>query len=732
MTAARWSRVALVLLAAALLVAAFVYPTDPLPGGGKTLQGWWLSTAAFALLVLAWGLGTAWQRTSWLVALFVAGTAAQLGLTQPLWLQWLKLPPWMPETKFDLVLRGALLLQIVAVPVLATRLERRFWQALRRFFTPLRLLVALGLFVVCAAHISLYYPTGKMPVWFQQLAMVGVLFSINFLHVTLIAGSFPRRELLEWRDRLASRIGFPGTPGAPSAWDRRLPWILAAAATLAPALVTVVVFELQPRVDEVTYLLQASHLAEGRLTGDHPPIVEPFAVYSFHSLDGKWFGTNNPGWPSALAVGVFFGLPWLVNPLLGGLGAWFVHRLVRRWADMGTAHAVTFLLVVSPWALYLAGSLMTHTVTLPLLAGSWLLLERVRSGGHWMQALPAGMCLGYVGLVRPLEGLLLAVATGLGCLGLFRPRIGWRALVLFILGGAVVAGLALPYNNYLTGDPLVFPFESYIQGQWSNRLGFGDAGPPGWGLLDPWPGHHLRDVLVALDQNFYNLNFELFGWTTGSLIFVVAHLLAGRWSRLDRFLMMLCLILMAGYTLYWFSGGSGYGARYWYSMLIPMCWLTVRGVQTVAGYVARFLPAPEAGVRVAAVAGMLIVVSIGCFPSWRAVGHFWEYRGSHTDYRKLERENDFGKSLVFVRSPSPSDFLSAYSRNPSRLDSDRPLYVKDLGPETNGKLARAFPDRQVWLLEGRENHKDRARVVAGPLPPGTTPPDAGPAPSVVE
>ena len=65
--------------------ASFFVPTSAQEGGGRTLEGWWVSQSGLALGLAAVALGSGWLKAAWLGAIFLLGTAAQLTLTSPLW-----------------------------------------------------------------------------------------------------------------------------------------------------------------------------------------------------------------------------------------------------------------------------------------------------------------------------------------------------------------------------------------------------------------------------------------------------------------------------------------------------------------------------------------------------------------------------------------------------------------------------------------------------------------------
>ncbi len=286
------------------------------------------------------------------------------------------------------------------------------------------------------------------------------------------------------------------------------------------------------------------------------------------------------------------------------------------------------------------------------------------------------------------------------------------------VGGLIVAGLLFPYNNALTGHPLHTPHSISAGARWypgGDRLGFGpDVGNLGWVHLDPLPGHGPIDVILNAHQNLFMTNFELFGWSCGSLVLVALLLLWQRLDRNDRLFLGLTVAIAAGYGVYWFSGGPDFGARYWYLILIPLVVLTARGLQEARR---RW---PESGgstigsARVSAfVVAASLIALINVMP-WRSLGKYHNYRDMSADMARLARTCQFGHSLVFVRGNDISDYPAALIFNPPTLESPGTIYARDLGPENRQSVAQHFPERPVWIVAADPATAGRFTVVDGP------------------
>src|SRR5690606_28243907 len=136
------------------------------------------------------------------------------------------------------------------------------------------------------------------------------------------------------------------------------------------------------------------------------------------------------------------------------------------------------------------------------------------------------------------------------------------------------------------------------------------------------------------------------------------------------------------------------GARYWYLMVLPLVWLTVRGFRTAQERLA--VAVPDAPARVAVLLAVCVLMAASIYVPWRAVGRYRNYRGFHDGYRELVARHGLDHALVLVSTEAANDFASAFTLNRAGLDRPGPVFARDLGPEANAALLRAFPDRKAW------------------------------------
>ncbi len=698
----------------ALIVLAIVLPQFRQPSDFLKPTAWFLVVSGLAMILVGAGQLTRWQRAAALLALALAGQACSLQLIDAgpaIRLQHYFAWRDMLNSFRALFLLG--LLGQTAIVVWGARSARpEFKQHLFRLLTAPQAVILL----ICLAFAGATFSRSPLR-YGAELVLAGWIYVINALNLSLVVAAMPG-DAFGW---LKSRFARGAETGAlKSRWDRLLPWLAAGWVVTAASALSWLAFDRIPHIpDEVAYLFQAKYFAYGRLCLPAPPDAAAFAIPHTINDGARWYSIFPPGWPVLLALGVRLGAPWLMNPLLGGATVLLAHKLIARLYTRAFAHIAVGLLALSPMFLFMSASLMSHPLSVVCLLIAWLGVHNAQSGGAGWGAI-AGLALGWLVLTRTFEGALIGVATGIWALSAWGRRLKTPALLALGLTSIAVGGLVLPYNMALTGRALYDPITKYFDEKYypgCNRLGFGaDIGNVGWTGLDPLPGHGPLDAVINANQNTYMLNFELFGWSCGSLIFVALMLLWGKRCASDWLFLALIIAIVGGHSFYWFSGGPDIGARYWYQALLPLVVLTVRGVEAVRERLSAAGSAMAHRLWVL-VALASAVAFINVVP-WRALDKYHHYRGMRADIRKLSRDHGFGHSLVLIRSASSNPFpeySSAAIFNPPSLDRPGPIYARDLGPQRSAALREHFADRAIWIVAAPSLTGGSMQVMAGPL-----------------
>jgi hypothetical protein len=330
----------------------------------------------------------------------------------------------------------------------------------------------------------------------------------------------------------------------------------------------------------------------------------------------------------------------------------------------------------------------------------------------------AGSSLGALFLTRPLEGVTISIVIFLWALGLWGKRINFKSLAGMVVAASLIGSLHLAYNAIQTGNPFYFPVERYFDEEYypgANGLGFGpNKGNVGWEHIDPIPGHGLIDIVINTNQNLYLLNFETFGWISGSLIFLLAFVVWWKYRQPDKFLLAIMAITILGSYLYFFSGVPDFGARYWYQLLLPVTILTVRGVEELQSRWNERGGSTNGKIKIATYLFVASLISLLTFVPWRGFGKYVNYRGMRSDVNHIAERCDFGKSLVIVRGIDKSDYPSAFVYNPVDLNAPVPIYVREVGGDVTNRIRAIYSDRPIWVIEGSNELGGEFRIVESP------------------
>lgn len=658
-------------------------------------------SAAIAAVVFSTTLGTRWMRPGAWLALGILGQAAAL--------QWIDAGPLIhyqhlrsPEYlvgRIDIAVVLGLQSMLVIAGIRRRRKTIHEW--LKRYLHGWRLWAAAAVILLPSAAVS-----RDVRFYAIELLLASVVQLINLGNLILIAASVPSNAIAGIRDWFKGWLGRDSDAYAPTI-DK---FAVAAALWVAciAALLSVIVYERHPHVpDEVSYLYHARYFAKGMLSMPVPAAPDAFDVDLLDINNGRWFSPVPPGWPAVLAIGTWFGVPWLVNPILSGLNILLAYLLVQYFETRRTARLVVLLLCVSPWYLFMGMNFMTHAFTLTCALLACCGVAESKRGGSFGWALLGGAGLGIGSLIRPLDGLIAAAIAGIWAIS--GRRVSFRLLAAMGISTVFFAGLTLPYNRMLTGNATKAPIMAYVDrhyGAGINDIGFGPQRGWGW-QLDPYPGHTLFESFINDNLNTFSANVELFGWATGSLFLVVATLLFSRGERrrVDYAMLAAIAVVLAGYTFYWYSGGPDFGARYWFLAIIPLLVLSARGLRALEG---------QFGSRALVAIAFLGLMAVVNYMPWRGIDKYHRYLRMHPDVPALAAQHQFGRSLVLIRGERHPDFASAVIYNPLDLNADAPIYAWDKTPEARLQAIHAYPDRPIWVLDGPSRTGQGFRVVSGP------------------
>ncbi len=237
--------------------------------------------------------------------------------------------------------------------------------------------------------------------------------------------------------------------------------------------IAVVEYRGQPHIyDASAYLFAAKMYASGQLSVPAPLASNLFPGPFMVIFNGRWFGQYEPGTSLTLVPGVWLGVPWLVEPVLGTLALLGIGLTAARLYDRRVATLAVLLGCLSPFYTYLAASYLSHTVALFYLVwGLWALLRFVQSESGW-NVLICGCCFGMAVLTRDLVALLYIAILVPGVVMITwergkysRQRLHWLTwLLVLVLIGAVFFYLYVGFNLLLTGEAFTTPRNLFFPG----------------------------------------------------------------------------------------------------------------------------------------------------------------------------------------------------------------------------------------------------------------------------
>jgi len=471
-------------------------------------------------------------------------------------------------------------------------------------------------------------------------------------------------------------------------------------------------YHAEPHIyDASAYLFAAKMYAIGQLSVPLPPATDRFPGPFMVQFNGHWFGQYAPGTSLTLVPGIWLGVPWLVEPILGTLALLGIGLVAARLYDRRVATLAVVLGTLSPFYSYLAASYLSHAVALFYLVwGLWALVRFAQREANWNLPL-AAVFFGMAGLTRDLVALLFAAIALLGVLALSwrRLRKDWRRWgvsgAVSVAVALIFVGITLRFNASLTGSPWETPRQLFFAG---DHWGFG----PGVGFYGQ---HTLAAGFVNLDELLTILAIDLFGWPFYlTVAFLAIPFLTRRAVGADWLLLAGAVIITGAFVGYFYHG-IYLGPRYLFETLPFLLILTARGILTLAAAgleagraLSRWLvpnPAPEMApprptISLATV--VLVMVLLACnllYFTPRQVALHQDYTGLPTFYHidvAAVYNPPMHNAIVVTDDYTIYQFVLFPLNDP--LLHDDVIYAWANDPSQYTELRTAFPGRTLYRL----------------------------------
>ena len=468
----------------------------------------------------------------------------------------------------------------------------------------------------------------------------------------------------------------------------RVRLILSVSAALITYIIGQVVYLDAPvTTDENSYVFQANLFLEGHLKRPAPDYPKWFkSVMIVLDDDAGWFSRYPPAHSLWLAPGVLLGQPRIMSAIAAGVSVWLLTGVATLLG--APALLVGLGLLLSPYFLFMHGTLLSHTSA--MMAVALMLYGYV----HWsVRRSPtaiaiAGCAWSFLYLDRPYTAALVAIpfaAHALVTLWREPDKRTWLGIIVFGICTSSGILLGLWYNALTTGDPFLPPFVYYDSSR-SCGLGFD-------------MNHTPRVAFRYLATNIKMLDEWLMGFHGGLFIYVVLILL-GWTMRWSLFALAGILLIVSGHLLFCYPGVNICGPFYYFESL-PFFILCL----ALAGHRLWIWTMRKKALRVYFQYFWLLVLVILSVTSLRfMIKQGITIRAYNEILAQLMTTARTAPphSIVLVKNVDETLGLnlSRLLFNPKGIKSD-PLIMPGLHND-NFVVARFFPNRRLWLLDGLE------------------------------
>lgn len=466
-------------------------------------------------------------------------------------------------------------------------------------------------------------------------------------------------------------------------------------------------FQAVPRLDDsVAALFSARVFLTGHLTlpmPEHPEFFKLFGVLSAQDGVERLAGMYPPGWSMLLAPGQLLGVPWLVNPLLGGALAVTTAELGAELYDRAVGRLAGILVVLSPMLAVISATHLSHTSTALLCCLAWWAALRFTRGGQTRFAFIAGGSLGLALLCRPATALILGLIIGLSASS--KPRRWlhrWRAAMVALAPLAACIGLLLFYQYATTGGALT-P---------GHQLEMGDLGGLGFGNLSERIMHTPTKALEFTFDRLRTVDQDLLGWPVLSAFVVLLPFLLGRVGPREAWLLAPFLALLGFFAAFWYYPGN-FPGRYLTAGLPPLLILTAAGWR-------QAFQVTEASRGWSRLPNTILVFSVAFAIFCGRPFYLSTFGPHHGDVEvllpRVIEDHDIHDALVLVAArgrwrrewdPRNDYFATAFRLNDLDLHGDV-VYARSLG-ERDSLILDSYPNRTHYQYVF-DRRRQRARL----------------------
>ncbi|HUU57518.1 MAG TPA: glycosyltransferase family 39 protein, partial [bacterium] len=439
--------------------------------------------------------------------------------------------------------------------------------------------------------------------------------------------------------------------------------------------------------DESAFVFQSKIFCRGKLAA-WAPATEGDAARAFFRAEtdvvrnGRWFSSYAPLHPALLCLGAKLGWPKLVGVAAAVLILISAYAIGRRVSGAFGGAVAAVLVATSPAFIFTQASYLSEASFLCFFAlALWACLRAADSPSRGAMA-ALGAAAGAAFLVSEYGALYLALPFGWFLWRRLRTHAGRGNRALWLVAGAApLFALWVLYNWRQTGNFLMPP-----------RL-FADAAVFGFD-----EGYNIWAALSACARNLVVLSTDGFGWPLLCLVPAVVRLfLKPRLGDFEKALYAAVVLTVVAH-LPLRSGGSAFGARFYYPAWLCLTFITARFFVILAALAQRRFDRAGEGLA-ALVLTALVAVNMVIYMPRAAARYGGRAGGNHARWadagvRRAVAALGIDDAVVIIR---PREWCLSSTPGSPFLD-DAVVYARDNG-ERNGELKKIFPGRVFYLLD---------------------------------
>jgi len=444
--------------------------------------------------------------------------------------------------------------------------------------------------------------------------------------------------------------------------------------------------------DDIAQYTHAKLIAKGLFSIPNHPMPDFFPMIHVINNGARWYSMYQLGHLLPLAVGHFFGVPYLADPIMCGVSAVFLYLIAYDNYGKKIARVVGLLTILCVEWWYMGSDYMNHNSSMlgcMIFVWAWMrFLQNFKKKYSFI----AGAAIGFALITRPITAIGFALPFAL--YGLYKlwkkPLRNWLAVLPAIIAFAMFMVWQFYFNLKTTGDYLVFGPE-ILYGD-SIKYGFGHLMKVSiFGDFYFNTTHTLWRGIGHLSNNLVGLNLYLFNWPIPSLIFVFISLICFRIDVFSRLMLLSWVSLAAIYIPYFYSDWT-FGPRYMYEIIGFLIILTAIGITRFPAILRVYGVREKYSQIVEKLHFFLFLLSLSAIIMFslqipRMSSGFEYPKGDVLQINASFPDN----SLVFLNK---NYWFFAMYQPP--LDLNRIIYAKDLG-DKNQKLIDYYPNRTVFL-----------------------------------